>query len=182
MTTAPLNACATRSLHAYSAYGPVTPKPVIATTVNAPPFREQLVAVDAPIGEAAEAGCLDHEIDTVEQLDERRGGGGRHLDDGTPLVGVQVGEHPCVRTERVAVGWFHLHHVGAEIGEGLAAPTRGNTGSDLDDPQVAQYLSHDVLSSIRSLRRARPVPTTSSRRERLLPGCARPTQAQESQW
>ena len=36
------------------------------------PVREQLVAVDAPIGEAAESGCLDHEVDAVEQLRERR--------------------------------------------------------------------------------------------------------------
>ena len=82
---------------------------------------------------------------------ERRCGPGRHLDDRTPLVRVQVGEHPRVATQRVTVGWFHLHHVGAEVGERLAAPSRGNAGSDLDDPQIAQCLSHDVPSSIRPL-------------------------------
>ena len=120
------------------------------------PVREQIVAVDAPVREAAESGRLDHEVDTVEELGERCHGGRCNLDDGTPLVGVQVGEHPRVGTERVTVGWLHLHHVGPEVGEGLAAPSRRDSGSDLDDPQIAQYLAHDVSSAFTASRRTRP--------------------------
>ena len=69
-----------------------------------------------------------------------------NLDDGTPLVGVQVGEHPRVGAERVTVGWLDLDHVGPEVGEDLAAPPRGHSGPELDDPQVAQRLAHDVPS------------------------------------
>ena len=66
------------------------------------------------------------------------------LDDRAPLVGVEVREHPRVGAERVTVGWLDLHHVGAEVGEDLAAPPRRDSGSDLDDAQIAQCLAHDV--------------------------------------
>ncbi len=117
---------------------------------------EQIVAVDAPVGEAAESGRLDDEVDTVEELRERCHGRGCDLDDGAALVGVEVDEHPRVGAERVTVGWLDLDHVGAEVGEDLAAPPRRNTGPDLDDPQIAQCLTHDVPSAFTPPRRTRP--------------------------
>ena len=55
---------------------------------------------------------------------------------------MQVREHPRVGAERVTVGRLDLHHVGPEVGEDLAAPSRGDAAPELDDADVAQCLAH----------------------------------------
>ena len=89
-------------------------------------------------------GRLDHEVDTVEELPTSDAtAAGATSTTAAPLVGVEVREHPRVGAERVTVGWLDLHHVGAEVGEDLAAPPRRDSGSDFDDAQIAQCLAHE---------------------------------------
>ena len=125
------------------------PKPVMATTVSAGRSASSSSRSMPQSARLRKPGASITRSTPSRSSESDAAAAGRHLDDGTPLVRVQVGEHPRVGTERVALGWFHLHHVGAEIRERLAAPSRGHAGSDLDDPQVAQCLSHDVPSPIR---------------------------------
>ena len=105
-------------------------------------LRDQLVSGEVPVGQRAESRRLDDEIDTVEEPGEcgRRGRCG--LDDETPLVRVKVREHPRIGAECVAFGRLDLRHVGSEVGEDLAAPSRGDPAPELDDADVAQCLSH----------------------------------------
>ena len=108
---------------------------------------DDVVAVDAPVGEAALARCLDHQVGALDQGTQGRRRPGRHLDDRAPLVRVQVREEPAVRAHLVTLGRLHLDDVGAEVREGLAAPPRGEPAADLDHPHIAEHLAHASVPS-----------------------------------
>ena len=236
MTTAPLNACATRSLHAYSAYGPVAPKPVIATTVSAPRSASSSSRSMPQSARLRKPGRLDHEVDTVERAQRatprlratprrrhsacscaggrtsprRHGAGRRRVAPPSPRRrrdrrrpcrtiprqrrfrsrrpagrSVPVARCPVLdpvsapraaaapttnsRRERLLHGFawplvWRWANIPASARSGspsggstftTSAPRsakalphhpRGNSGSDLDDPQVAQYLAHQSFS------------------------------------
>jgi hypothetical protein len=54
-----------------------------------------------------------------------------------------MGERACIGSEPVACGRLHLDNVGTEIRVHLTAPACRDAAADLDDPDIAQDLTHD---------------------------------------
>ena len=64
--------------------------------------------------------------------------GDARIERRAPFRGVQHGEQRRLVAERVAVGSFHLDHVGAGVGEQLRAVGAGDPRREVDDAHVGE--------------------------------------------
>ena len=97
-------------------------------------LRAQVPHIDAPRRQVPPAEALDDDVGPAEQGEQVVTG----LEHHAALVGVEVHERARPLAQPAARRWLHLDHLGAEVGEGLAAEGAGRLLGDLDDQQVVQ--------------------------------------------
>jgi hypothetical protein len=106
----------------------------------------QKVPLGAEVGQVPPVRGLDDQVGSLKQPPQpiaipRDGRVGDH----PFLVEVQVGEGARVGPQFVARRTFHLHHLGAEVGEHLAAVAPGHAFGQLHHHEVTQQLAHPTL-------------------------------------
>ncbi len=116
---------------------------------------QQLSALDAPVGQRAQSRGLHDEVGVVEHPPQLAGGVAGAPEHEAALVGVQVGEGPPIGAHGVALRRLQLDDLCPEVREHLAAPGGCHPGSDLDDGDIAEGLTHQPgLSVLDPARRA----------------------------